>query len=554
MKKFFLILILILAALVGIAGVWYWQRNIYSKEVLKLEILSQEFVQAGEEIEYLVKLKNNGKVRLENPELIFQAPEHSVLEGFTDLRVTKKIEDIYPGEERNYSFRARLFGQENESLTARVWLSYQPKNLRARYESKTTFTSKIKFVPLTFEFDLPSKIEKGEEIEFSLNYFSNIDYILSNLRVRVDYPSGFEFQNSYPQALEKKEWVLPTLTRASGGRIEIKGKINGEELEEKIFRAQLGILKNGDFWLLKETTMAVKLVEPSLYISTLINNSQNYVASEGDLLHYEIFFKNIGKTPIQEKFLFVKLEGDFFDINTLRSEKGKVGKGDDTILWDWKDIPSLRFLDVMEEGKIEFWVSLKEGINVSSQNPKLKVEVNLAGIKKVIETKINSRPSLAQKVYREQEIFQNSGSLPPRVGEKVEYVVLWQVSNSWNDLKNAKVKAILPENVQPTGKIFPEEAKFTFDSKSREVIWNIGEVKSFQGFDGTPLTIAFQIEFTPDSSQIGKTPDLIGEAEFLAEDSWTLEILQKKASPVSTILPDDETVSNEEGIVQSKID
>lgn len=550
MKKFFIIFILLIFVGVGITGFWYWQKNIYSKEGLKLEILSQEIVQVGEEVEYLVKLKNNGKVRLENPELIFQAPQQSILKESSNLRITEKIEDIYPGEERTYSFRARLFGKENENLVARVWLSYQPKNLTARYESKTTFTNRIKFVPLTFEFDLPSKAEQGEEMRFSLNYFSNIDYILENLRVKIEYPLEFEFQNSNPQALDETEWSLPDLIQASGGRIEINGKLNGKEGEEKIFRAQLGIIRNGEFWLLEETTQMVKLVEPSLYISSLINNSQNYIASAADILHYEIFFKNIGKKPVQKKFLFATLEGEFFSLASLKSEKGEIGKGDNTVLWDWKNVPALRFLNNEEEEKVEFWVKLKDSITSRIKNPKLRVEINLAGIEKTFETKINSQIGLSQKVYSEQEFFQNSGPLPPKVGEKTEYVVLWQIKNFWNDLKNIKVKSILPKNIRLTGKIFPEQAKLTYDSKSREVIWNVEEIEAFKGWDGTPLTLAFQIEFVPNESQKGETPNLIGEAEVLAEDVWTSEILLQEAEKRDTTLPDDETIEEEQGIVQ----
>jgi len=136
------------------------------------------------------------------------------------------------------------------------------------------------------------------------------------------------------------------------------------------------------------------------------------------------------------------------------------------------------------------------------------------------------------------------------VGEKTTYTVLWQVENSWNDLKNVKVKSILPKQVKATGKIFPEDAKFTFDSKSRQALWNIGELEAWLDGSELPLTLAFQIEFTPSSSQQGETPDLVGEAEVLGEDVWTLEILQEEAPSVDTTLPDDDTVSEEQGIVQ----
>ncbi len=550
MRKILIILILILFAGVGIAGYWYWQKNDYSKEILKLEILGPEGAQTGDEVEYLVKFKNNGEVRLEEAELIFEYPNKSILQKDESLRTRKEIEDIYPGEERIESFKTRVFGKENELLEVKAFLFYRPKNLTARYESKTTFSTQIKFVPLTFEFDLPLKIEQGEEVRFSLNYFSNIDYILEDLRVKIEYPEGFSYFSSQPQALDETEWDLPALFQADGGRIEIVGTLDGEQDDQKIFRAQLGMVEDGEFWLLKETARALEIVEPSLYISQLINGSQNYIADTSDLLHYEVFFRNIGKKPIQKKFLFVKLEGDFFDLTTLKSDQGEVGRGDNSIIWDWKVVPALRFLDANEEGKVEFWLKVRKEIDKKVKNPVLRNKITLGGTQKVFETKINSEVEIAQKVYFEEEVFGNSGSLPPEVGKRTTYTVFWHLRNSWNDLKNVKVKSQLPENVKPTGKLFPEDAKFTFDSKSGEVIWNIGELSAFQGFEETPLTLAFQIEFTPDSSQKDKTPLLIEEAEILGEDVFTEEIIREKTDSIDTTLPDDDTVSEQQGIVQ----
>ena len=552
MRKVLIILILLLFAGAGITGFWFWQKNQYSKEILKLEILGPEVAQAGDEVEYLVRFKNNGKVRLENSELIFSAPEHSIPQDFPARRIVRKLEDIYPGQEQIYSFKVRVFGKENEVLTAKAWLRYQPKNLKARYESKTTFTTQIKFVPLTFEFDLPLKVEKDEKIEFSLNYFSNINYLLENLRVKIEYPEDFEFVSASPQPLDETEWKIAPLVQADGGRIEIKGIVRGKEGTQKIFRAKLGLIENGEFWLLKETVRALEIIEPSIYISQLVNDSPDYIARAGDFLHYEIFFKNIGKTPIQKKFLFVELEGEFFDFFSLKSETGEYGRGDNTIIWDWKVVPALRFLDAGAEGKVDFWVKLKEAgdIPLGLKNPSLRDEITLGGVKKIFEVKVNSQIKLSQKVYFQEEFFGNSGFLPPKVGERTTYTVLWQVENSWNNLKKVKVKSILPTGVKATGKIFPEDAKFTFDSKSREILWNIGEIEAWLGGQDVPLTLACQIEFTPESFQKGEIPNLVGEAEVLGKDVWTLEILQEKAPPVDTTLPDDETVSKEQGVVQ----
>ena len=81
MKKNRTAFILILAALVCLAGFYYYQRNIYSKDILKLEILGPEQADLLQEVEYVVKYKNNGDISLENPELVFEYPEYSLMQA-----------------------------------------------------------------------------------------------------------------------------------------------------------------------------------------------------------------------------------------------------------------------------------------------------------------------------------------------------------------------------------------------------------------------------------------------------------------------------------------
>lgn len=550
MRKFLIIFILILFAAVGIIGVWYYQRNSYSKEALKLEILSQDSAQAGELVEYLVRYKNNGNVVLEEPELIFEYPENSVTESGGPLRYTEKINDIYPGQEGNVSFKARIFGKENDLTLAQAWLSYKPRNLKARFESETTKTVQIKFVPLTLEFDLPSKLESGQNLQFSLNYFSNIDYLLENLRLNIIYPGGFEFVSASPKALEERDWDLSSIYKGDGGRIKIEGKVEGDVGSQKIFKASLGLVRDGEFLVLKEASAALQIAESLIYVSQTINGSVNFTAQAGDLLHYEVFFKNIGRAPVQKKFLLVRLSPEFFDLNTLKSDKGESGPGDNSVIFDWQEISSLRFLDAGEEGKVEFWVKVKDKQTLRGlKNPLLENEVKIGDIDKKFETKVNSELALSQKVYFQEDFFGNSGPLPPQVGQTTTYTVLWQVSNSWNDVKNVKVKTVLPKNVKPSGKTFPEGAGFTFDSASREVIWSVGDVPAWTD-EESPVSLAFQIEFRPDSSQQSRIALLVGETEISGEDVFTGEILHEKTLANDTTLPDDEQVSGQQGIIE----
>jgi len=555
MNNFFKFLI-ILALVGGIGGfAWQWQNNIYSKEGLRLEIFGPSEADLGQEVEYIVRIKNNGNFRLERPELVFEPPEHSIKEGklFNRQVLGPDIigEAIYPGEEKTFPFKLRLLGKEGDMKIAKVFLSYQPKDLKAQYESSSSFTTRIKSVPLTFEFDLPSKIGADREFIFKVNYFSNLDYLLTDLRCRLEYPSGFEFIKSAPESIDKTVWEIPVLNKSEGGRIEITGKLSGEVGEAKVFRANLGIWKDGEFILLKEISRGVEIVKPSLYLRQEINGNPEYTALPGEWLHYEIYFKNIGERDIENLFMVNKLEGEAFDFQTIRSDYGQYRSGDDSIVFDWQKVPSLQYLAPLEEGKVEFWVRLEDNLG-NIKNPTLRNKVFIGQIKKEFITKISSKIELAQRAYYEDEVFGNSGPIPPKVGETTTYTIMWHVKNYYSDVKNVKVKALLPENVDLTGNIFPEErvSQFSFDSESRELVWTIGDIERGIGISKPGLTLAFKVAFEPEEEQRGQVAEIVSQARIIGEDTWTETNIQDLSSAVDTTLPDDSSVTEEEGIIE----
>ncbi len=201
---------------------------------------------------------------------------------------------------------------------------------------------------------------------------------------------------------------------------------------------------------------------------------------------------------------------------------------------------------------MEFWVKLKENWEITSSEGEevIKTNIYLSQAREEFETKVNSKMDIVQKGYFEDEIFGNSGSVPPRVGDTTTYTIMWQAKNFYNNVNSVTVKAKLSKNVKLTGEIFPEdeELKFTFDSGSREIIWRIGDLQVGKGVLNSVPNIAFQVAFSPDSSQIGQTPDIIGQAEIIGQDDWTKEILTFSTNSIDTSLLDDPTVEN--GVVQ----
>lgn len=545
--------IIIFSLVIVVAGFWYFQRNAFSKDILKLEILGSDTTEVGQKMDYVLKYKNNGKISLTNIKLTFEFPENSLIED-NKIRIEQKLDDIYPGEEKTITFSGRVLGQENELKKAKAWLEFQPKNLKAKYRVSTTQTTVIKFSPLTFELDLPSKIETEKDFSFSLNYFSNIDYPLSQLRVKIDYPSGFEFSDSSPKALENNEWQVPILNKAEGGRIRIFGKINGDIGEQKVFKASFGMWTEGNFVMLKEATKGAEIIKPTIYLSQLVNGSSDYSANPGDFLHYEVFFKNIGSSPFENLFLAIDLNSSLFDLTTLKSLNAEYHQGDSSMIWDWKKNPQLKFLDENEEGKVEFWINLKEDLPVikpKDKNLVLKDSISLFPVKEEFSIKVSSKIDLDQQAFFTSDSFPSSGSLPLRVGLPTAFTINWKLKNFYNDLRNVKVRATLPAWVSLTGQLLPRDSSFLFDSQSREIIWEVGEVMAGQGVNGSDsANLSFQISLVPNSSQLGQMPEIISMARVFGDDTWTQNAIESETKTINTGALSDQGFNSTQGIVQ----
>jgi len=552
--KILIVFVLILAAV----GYGFWRKNIYSKEGLKLEIFGPREAVLGQEVEYVVKYKNNGEFRLENPNLIFTAPDFSVKD---DKIFTKEVLEseklggaIYPGEEKSFTFKFRVVGKAGDAKVAKAALSYQPKNLSARYDSATTFTTIMKEVPLDLDMDIASTVEAGKDFRFRINYFSNVDWLLTDLRVNMDYPAGYSFSQSTPKSFDKDEWVVPVLNKNQSGTIDVTGRLSGLLNEGKVFRARIGIWKDGQYMQLKEIEKGVKIVKPTVALRQTINGDANYTAKPGEWLHYEIYYKNVSDSELYNLVLIDNLEGDLYDLTTIKSETGNFQTGNNSLVFDWRQNNKLAYLPVMDEGKAEFWVKLKDDLSRLNR-PELTNKVMIGPAREEFTTKISSKLELAQKGFYSDEIFGNAGPLPPQAGAPTTYTVTWQVKNYYSNVGAAGARAVLPPEAQLVpGKIFPENQtdKLAYDQTTREIVWTIGDMSAGQGLISNPLNVSFQVAVTPMNSQIGGTAGIIGQAVIRGTDGWADIALESIAPAVDTASLSDPMLIENSGIVQPK--
>ena len=536
MKKstIFLAIIIVLGIIVAFFS---WNKMSFSKEALKLELIGPEKTTIGEEVEYIVKFKNNGDIRLEKPELIFTYPENSIIEG-TEGKVTVMTSDqlggdIYPGEERTFKFNARLLGKEKDTRVAKVSVSFQPKDLKTRSEASTTSTTILGEIPLNLTLEVPSKVATGKTLSLSVNYTSNVTYPLQDLTCYLVYPDGFDFLYSQPKGMDNTQWDIAVLNEGGTGKIQISGILNGQSMEQKVFKARIGVWQDGNFILLKEVIKGVEIVAPSLYITQKVNNDENYAANPGDQLHYEVTFRNVGDEPLQDLVLISRMEGDSLDLSSIKSTEGKWTSGDNSIVWDGTKVPELQLLDVGAVGKVEFWVNVKSKWAMKSlndKNPVIKDKISLGQARQDFLTKINSVISAEQKIYPENKYFENSGPYPLESGKRTYLTVEWKAINNYNDIENAKMVTVLPESITFEKKTYPEGVEITYDEGTSEVTCNIGSLPAGSGILKDPKICAFQISVEP--QLVDEMIILLGSAQLSGADQWTNKTLTAKTDTV----------------------
>jgi hypothetical protein len=170
----------------------------------------------------------------------------------------------------------------------------------------------------------------------------------------------------------------------------------------------------------------------------------------------------------------------------------------------------------------------------------------------IVTTKIAGLVSIsASGFYRDAPSgIVNAGSLPPQVGQTTNYTIHWDITNFTTDLNNVTVSATLPPGVTWTGQVKSNVSSLpTYNSSTNEVIWTIPSIPAGRGVFSDPVEAVFQIAATPPADFIGQYEPLLGSTSLSASDSFTGLTLQSQDAAVTTALPSDPTVGQNQGIV-----
>lgn len=431
------------------------------KTKVEINISGPDTIKAGEEATYQVTYKNTGNVALKNPELVFYFPSSSLPEKSLVENI-KLGEDLYPGQVKSFDFKAQFFGQENEVHEMKAWVDFSTeKDSKMKMSEVAYFSTSISEVPIDLVLDIPQKIPvsavEDPDFTFRIRYFSTENIPRENLKLAVNLPEGFSYQRSIPDKKDIEdayEFNIPILDQTGRGEVEITGSFpeieeTGQNLD---FNVDLFFQVHGNNILLKRESVQTITYEPNLIFSQKINNRKESFPYMGEKLHYEIYFKNIKEEALRDLSLATILEGNFFDLSTIEAPLGTFSQGGHSISWSGEKVDRLKYLTPGEEGKVEFWVNLKDDYlpeNLNETNAFIRNRIVLAGFETEFRARVNSLAKIDQEAYFKDAygFFENEGKHPPRVGETTYYTIVWKLENYYNPIKDVAVRAFLPEGV-----------------------------------------------------------------------------------------------------------
>ncbi|OGI29830.1 MAG: hypothetical protein A2288_03665 [Candidatus Moranbacteria bacterium RIFOXYA12_FULL_44_15] len=519
----------------------YWS---FSEERMKLEIAGPDKAQSGKLLTYEIRYDNNNHAGLENAVLKITYPESFKPEenpNFKPESLTSGTFDLGNIAGRGQGkaiFNGRIYSSKGALVYLKAEMIFTPSGFSTQYVSQNQLGINVDSTPLEIEAMAPQNVSSGDEINYLISYKNTGPEDLEGIRIRAVYPAGFSFSSSVPRVFEGDNiWYIGRVSAGGSGKVEISGKLEGNRDEIRVMEASVGTFESGAFVAYGGENVSTKIVSSPLIISQIVNGARSLNVNAGEGLNFEISYKNEGTIGLKNVIVTETLDSPVLDYSELDSTGGYYDAEKKTITWKASDHPELKNLEPGKGGMIRFSIKVKNVIPIASANDKNFVISSISKIdspdiptpismNKIIagnkmDMKLNSKLVLDVKGYHTDPNISNSGAIPPKVGQETTYAIHWIARNVSNDVTSARVESVLPTGVTMTGKIFPEDAKVSYNERNNSISWEIGNIGAGTGILSSPKEVSFQVKVKPSVEQVGREMPLLNSSTFSAKDSFT---------------------------------
>ncbi|MDP3965341.1 MAG: hypothetical protein Q8Q13_00910 [bacterium] len=534
-------------------------------------------VSGGEMTELQITVSNKNRVGLELADLIILYPPGTRLSPNipTDIPSQRiSIGSIKSGGVVNVPVRAVFAGAEGGQAILKAQLEYRVTGSSAVFVAASPdYALAFSSSPLTVSIDGNTETVSGQPISLTLTVASNATAPVKDALLSIGYPFGFTFSSASLKPARPGVWELGDITPGNSFRITINGTLAGEPGDERVFRISLGTRKtkesSGIDTVFSETPYRMAISKPFLGLAVSVNRSSggSAVVTPGGEVSVSVSWQNNLTTEITDAVIVARLSGLPIDGSTVKTLDGFYRSSDSAVLWDKTTTGgTLASVASGDSGTVSFSFRIPPSEELQTlRDPRLTITVHAAG-KRLSESavpeslqstasqtiKIASDLGITAEGHYHDNPFGVSGSVPPQADKETTYAILFTVTNTTNKIKNAKLRAVLPNYIRSLGPTMyaPLSEKITFNRDDGSLLWIVGDIEPGAGVNGTPpRQAAIAIGFTPSTSQIGSQPVILKDITLSGTDDATDAAVSRTAPDVTTHLLNDSGFSPTEAVV-----
>jgi len=534
--------------------------NVVSANNVDININGPVSIAAGEPATFDIQVVNKNNITLQTVDLSIDYPAGTTDVADSTKELTKSrelIPDIVSGGVGQKSIRVILYGQENTRKQIKIGIEYRVAGSNAVFIKEKVFDVLISSSPLTLTTSAFKEVNSDQEFDLTVNIVSNSKEVIKDLVLKAVYPFGFTYISSdIKPSSDNTLWRIGDIPPGSKRTIKIRGKLDAQNDEVRVFRFAVGSAKKGNESILGTeyvtSSQEIAISKPFMSIGLSVNGDSSTKQFSGQFnspVKVDIGYFNNLQTPVIDGEIRVKLSGSAFDKVQVAPQEGLYQSINNEIVWNSINTRALNTIEAGGNGSVSFTVTprdLSSSINPIS-NPDLKFSVSVKGkrnseanVPESIATtaeaqvRIASNISIGGQILRSSSPIQNTGPIPPKVEQTTTYTVLWTVDNTVNTLNNVIVQSSLPSNIKWVGKISPENEDIGYDPVTGTVQWNVGSMQTFTAGTNKRRQVAFQISLTPAVNQVGSIQTLVNASTLTGVDDFTGQTLKSNLGVLTT--------------------
>ncbi|HAO65017.1 TPA: hypothetical protein DCQ44_03505 [Candidatus Taylorbacteria bacterium] len=550
---------------VGIAGfVYYNGYNTVSADNVDISITGPTTIDAGRDGTFALAIDNKNQLDLQDAYLNIEYPtgtrrDASQTEPLVQDRIP--LGTITSGSHIDRTISAAFFGLQDTQEKIRISLEYHVLGSLNLFAKNKDYLFVLGAGPISVNVSHVDQVNSGQDVSFNVVVSSNSQAVLSSLALTAEYPFGFTFKNASPAAsVNNSVWQIGNLAPGESRTINITGKLEGQENEQRAFKFNVGTINPADSRQLATVfyvrTENVNIQKPFISLNLALNGDSNvsYATYAGNQVTASVAYENNMPTTLTDAVIIIKLDGPILDKSSINSSHGFYQSSDNTITWDKRAIPELGSLSPGAGGTLDFslnTLAYSNGASYAKSSQKVSLVASAAATQVTSSGSrsfssdisrsilINSNINLMANAVYNSGPFTNTGSIPPKAEKTTTYTINWIISNTFNNTSNVMVSAVLPSYMKFLDKISPINESVAYDPISGKVTWNVGNIKTNTGFVSAPRQVSFQVSISPSLTQVGLVPTLMGDSTLQATDAFTNAALSSVSDSLTTDITTD---------------